>query len=94
LAIYELATSPPTGDIRMSRAAELVCFALCVAHIAYLAASLFDGSWLPLSGSNGPVSDFVNVWSAGRLVLDGAPAAAYDWAVHRQVEVAAVGHSP
>jgi hypothetical protein len=30
--------------------------------------------------------------AAGRLVLDGHAAAAYDWTLHREVEVNAVGH--
>ncbi len=37
-------------------------------------------------------NDFVNVWAAGQLTLDGNPAAAYDWPTHRTVEVHAVGH--
>jgi hypothetical protein len=36
--------------------------------------------------------DFVNVWAAGRLVLAGQPAAAYDWPTHKALEVAALGH--
>jgi hypothetical protein len=38
-------------------------------------------------------SDFVNVWAAGRLVLEGHPAAVYDWPAHKLVEEAAVGHA-
>ena len=40
----------------------------------------------------GVQSDFVNVWAAGRLVLQGSPAAAYDWPTHKAMEVVAVGH--
>ena len=36
-------------------------------------------------------TDFVNVWAAGRLVLDGLPAQAYDWDIQKQVEVAKLG---
>ena len=38
-------------------------------------------------------ADFVNVWAAGRLVLDGHVAAAYDWTKHKAMEVQAVGHA-
>jgi hypothetical protein len=38
-------------------------------------------------------TDFVNVWSAGKLVLDGHPAQAYDWDVQKQVQVAVLGQS-
>ncbi|HTH34495.1 MAG TPA: hypothetical protein VL976_08980 [Xanthobacteraceae bacterium] len=41
---------------------------------------------------SGPIAnDFVNVWAAGRLALDGDPAA-YDWNVHKAAEVRALGH--
>jgi len=32
------------------------------------------------------------VWAAGRLVLEGHPATAYDWTIHKQAEVEALGH--
>ena len=38
-------------------------------------------------------TDFVNVWSAGKLVLDGHPAWAYDWGIQKQVQVAVLGQS-
>jgi len=42
---------------------------------------------------SGPIAnDFVNVWAAGRLALDGDPAA-YDWNVHKAAEVRALGHA-
>ena len=41
----------------------------------------------------GVPTDFVNVWSAGRLVLDGHPALAYDWDIQKQVQVAVLGQS-
>jgi len=37
-------------------------------------------------------NDFVNVWAAGRLALDGAAPDAYDWTLHRAAEVRAVGY--
>ena len=38
-------------------------------------------------------TDFINVWSAGKLVLDGHPALAYDWGVQKQLQVAVLGQS-
>ena len=32
------------------------------------------------------------MWAAGRLALDGDPAAAYDWTAHKAAEVRALGH--
>jgi len=36
-------------------------------------------------------TDFVNVWSAGRLVREGHPALAYDWDVQKIVQLAILG---
>jgi hypothetical protein len=44
-------------------------------------------AWLAASGPN----DFVGVWAAGRLALDGQPQAAYDWSAHKTVEDLAAG---
>jgi hypothetical protein len=50
-----------------------------------------QGSWL--TGATGTVpNDFVDVWAAGQLVLQGNPAAVYDWPTHKAMEVAALGH--
>lgn len=76
----------------LARAVELVCFALIVAHAVYLAASWWTGSWIVGPDGKGIASDFVNVWAAGKLALDGLPAVAYDWPAHKAVEVLAVGH--
>ena len=65
---------------------------MIVAQAIYLAASYWSGTWLVAPDGNGVASDFVNVWAAGKLVWQGSPAAAYDWPVHKAVEVAAVGH--
>src|ERR1700682_1378128 len=71
---------------------ELVAFGMCVAIAVYLAASYVFGQWLLDAGGDRIVSDFVGFWSAGRLVLDGQAAAAYDPVVHKAASVAALGH--
>lgn len=80
-------------DIRTSRPVELIGFGLCVANAVYLVASFVQGSFLIDPAGHGIPTDFVNVWAAGRLVLDGQPAAAYDWALHKAVEDAVIGYS-
>jgi arabinofuranan 3-O-arabinosyltransferase len=71
---------------------ELTAFALALGYGLFLLGCVFQGYWL-IDGARAPIAnDFVNVWAAGRLVLDGHSAAAYDWTLHREVEVAAVGH--
>jgi arabinofuranan 3-O-arabinosyltransferase len=86
-----------TADISREHAAApltqpvvLICFALVVAHTVYLATSYVDGLWPDRAGQP---TDFIAVWSAGKLALGGHPAAVYDWPVHKLVEESAVGHA-
>jgi hypothetical protein len=91
MAVYEM--TPRRGaPAPLARPVELICFALVVAYVVYLAASYMQGSWLVTPDGGGMQSDFVNVWAAGKLVLQGSPAAAYDWPIHKAMEVMAVGH--
>jgi len=67
-----------------------VCFVLCVVNITFF--PLFYGhGWVFDAPGLGSVTDFINVWSAGKLALDGHPALAYDWAVQKQLQVAILG---
>jgi arabinofuranan 3-O-arabinosyltransferase len=75
-----------------SGAVKRIVFALCVANAMFLLAMFMNGLWLVEPGGGGVPTDFVGVWAAGRLVLEGHPAAAYNWTLHKAVEVAAVGH--
>src|ERR1700690_2166484 len=89
MAVYDL---PPARGVTNSRPIELTCFALIVGQLVYLIASYLQGSWLAAPGSGAVPTDFVNAWAAGQLVLQGNPAAAYDWPTHKAMEVAALGH--
>lgn len=71
----------------------LICFALIVAHIVYLITSFMQGIWLTDSDGRIWPADFLNVWAAGRLVLEGHAATAYDWGIHKAMEEAVVGRS-
>jgi arabinofuranan 3-O-arabinosyltransferase len=73
---------------------RLACFGLLVANLAYLAALLLATDWIV--GPNGqPIhTDFTSVYAAGRLVLAGHPAAAYDWNLHYAAENAVAAHDP
>lgn len=70
-----------------------VAFALIVGYIVLLASAFSSGIWLKDVRGQSIQTDFINVWAAGRLVLDGKPAQAYDWTVHKAVEEQGVGHS-
>jgi arabinofuranan 3-O-arabinosyltransferase len=70
---------------------KLVCFALCVASLAYLAVLLSDGGWI-LDAAGRPMNtDFIAVFAAGRMALDGHPAGAYDPNLHMAMEAAITG---
>ena len=88
--VAQAATRAP-GKGAIPEALFKACFVLCGINVCYFAVASFLGIWIyDLSGRLEP-TDFVNVWAAGRLVLDGHPALAYDWDVQRQVEVAVLG---
>jgi arabinofuranan 3-O-arabinosyltransferase len=91
MAVYEIAPKRNVA-VPLARPVELICFALIVAQAVYLAASYWYGTWLVAPDGTGVQSDFVNVWAAGKLAWQGRPAAAYDWPVHKAMELVAVGH--
>ncbi len=64
------------------------CFALSVMIAAFCPAVYFSGYWIWDQAGHGIPTDFVNVWAAGRLVLEGHPALAYDWDVQKHLELA------
>jgi arabinofuranan 3-O-arabinosyltransferase len=68
-----------------------VCFALSMVNLSLLLVAYFSHWWVYDTNGLGIPTDFINVWAAGRLVLDGVPAQAYDWDIQKQVEVAKLG---
>jgi hypothetical protein len=70
-----------------------VCFVLGVINAAFFPTAFFAHWWIFNEHGLGIPTDFVNVWSAGRLVLDGHPALAYDWDIQKQLQVAVLGQS-
>jgi arabinofuranan 3-O-arabinosyltransferase len=82
---HEPGVAPP-----LAQPVVLICFALVVAHAVYLGTSYVDGLWPDRAGQP---TDFIAVWSAGKLALSGHPAAVYDWPAHKLVEESAVGHT-
>lgn len=86
------AVSAPGAQDAVPRALLLACFALFVANAAWLGAMYATGNFLLDASGRLLPADFINVWAAGRLVLDGQAAAAYDWTIHKEVENAAAGY--
>jgi hypothetical protein len=84
-------TSPTPASGAIPPALFNACFALLVINASYFPVAWIQGMWIwELSGLGIP-TDFVNVWAAGKLVLDGHPALAYDWDVQRGIELALLG---
>jgi arabinofuranan 3-O-arabinosyltransferase len=75
-----------------SDAVVLVCFGLLVANLAYLVTA-WNG-WILDASSSPATTDFLHVYTTGRLVIDGHPAAPYDWDLLHQAETALVGRDP
>jgi len=71
---------------------SLIGLTLALAFIVVLAGAWFGGTWLTDAQGRPIVNDFVDVWAAGRLALDGHAASAYDWTLHKAAEIRAVGH--
>jgi arabinofuranan 3-O-arabinosyltransferase len=65
-----------------------VCFVLSVINIVYFPIAYFSHWWIYDPEGLGIPTDFVNVWAAGRLALEGHPAQAWDWDIQKQVELA------
>ena len=68
-----------------------VCLVLAVVNVSLCAVAYSSHWWVYDVNGLGIPTDFINVWAAGRLVLDGLPAQAYDWDIQKQVEVAKLG---
>jgi arabinofuranan 3-O-arabinosyltransferase len=87
-------TLPAHGALqsRATRLVSLIGLTLGFCYLIVLGGTLLKGDFLIDQQGRPIANDFVNVVAAGRLALDGEPAAAYDWPVHKQAEVHAVGH--
>jgi len=64
------------------------CFVLFIINASFFPAAYFSHWWIYDSNGLGIPTDFVNVWAAGRLVLEGHPVLAWDWDVQRKIELA------
>ena len=84
-----LNTAPPFSAARTIRLTGLT---LALGYLIVLGGTYLKGDFL-IDRQRRPIAnDFVNVVAAGQLVRDGAAASAYDWPLHKQAEVRAIGH--
>lgn len=70
----------------------LFLFAFAVANLVWLATAALTGSWLWDAAGRLISTDFLNVYAAGKLALQGLPASAYDWTAHKQMELQVLGY--
>ena len=73
-----------------ARLVALIGLTLALGYAVVLAGAYSEGVWLIDAQGRPFANDFVNVWAAGRLALDGHAASAYDWPLHRAAEVRAL----
>jgi glycosyl transferase family 87 len=67
------------------------CLALFLVNAAFFMVMSVSDQWVVDAQGLGVPTDFINVWSAGWLVLQGQPATAYDWDIQKQAEIAVLG---
>src|SRR3984957_18028009 len=82
-------TAPPFSAARTIR---LIGLTLALGYLIVLGGTYLKGDFLIDRQDRRIATDFVNVVAAGQLVRDGAAASAYDWPLHKQAEVRAIGH--
>jgi len=85
--------APDTPQDSAARAVGLIGLTLALAYAVVLYGAYVGGHWLFDPQGRPIANDFVNVWAAGKLALEGHAADAYDWTLHKAMEVRAVGHA-
>ena len=93
MAVLTSDISVPAARSTIPPALLIACLVLCVVNVAMLQSGFTAHWWIFDESGLGIPTDFVNVWSAGRLVLDGHPALAYDWDIQKAVQVTVLGQS-
>jgi arabinofuranan 3-O-arabinosyltransferase len=84
--------SPAATQPSATRLIRLIGLTLALSYLIVLGGAYLKGEF-PIDPQGRVIAnDFVNVIAAGRLTLDGHPAAAYDWPIHKQAEVRVIGH--
>src|SRR5579871_2281390 len=80
--------TPPHG---IPASLEKACLLLAAFNVAMIVAMYFGHAWLYDADGQLIHTDYINVWAAGKLTLDGHPALAWDWPIHKQVQVEMLG---
>jgi hypothetical protein len=93
---WRVSVLKPLPEVRagavMPAWAVTACLVLAITQALFFPLA-YGHLWIVDENGLGVPTDFVNVWSAGRLVLDGHPAWAYDWDIQKALQVATLGQS-
>ena len=82
----------PVSDSRGLRFFPIAAGAIAAGYAGALVLLFVRHQWIIDAQGRPIVTDFVEVWVAGRFALAGLSVSAYDWAVHHAAQVALVGH--
>jgi arabinofuranan 3-O-arabinosyltransferase len=91
MAAFRSTFKPAPEQIAIPPWLVRACLVLAIANVTLCLSAYVSHWWVYDPNGLGIPTDFINVWAAGRLVLDGLPAQAYDWDIQKQVEVAKLG---
>lgn len=80
-----------SSKVDPQRLVVVVMLSLAAMNGLWWLIAAFTGQWILDSHGVGIPTDFVNVYAAGQMALEGRPAAAYDWNLHKHVEEAVLG---
>jgi hypothetical protein len=84
-------TLPPApADAAAPSWAVTPCAVLCIAHALFFALT-YGHLWIIDDRGLGIPTDFVHVWTSGRLALAGQAAQAWDWDINKALQVATLG---
>jgi arabinofuranan 3-O-arabinosyltransferase len=75
-----------------ARLVFVIGLTLSLGYLIVLGGTYLKGNFLADPQGRPIANDFVNVVAAGRLALAWEAASAYDWPIHKQAEIRAVGH--
>jgi hypothetical protein len=70
----------------------IVACAVAAGYVGALALLFVRHQWIADAQGRPIVTDFLEVWVAGRFALAGTSVTAYDWFAHHAAQVALVGH--
>lgn len=80
------------GTLSVQKLAAAIAAGFALAWLFFLILMLRQHSWILDKAGHPVVTDFIEVWVAGRITIAGNAAAAYDPKLHHAAQVALAGH--